>query len=57
MHKIPLELDPTSVATSSIVVDKMHMKGHVDRWCKENCDARNIEELREVTIGDKIGYL
>lgn len=26
------------------------MKGHVDRWCKENCDARNIQELREVGI-------
>lgn len=41
----------------SIVVDKMHMKGHVDRWCKENCDARNIEELREVNIADKIRWL
>ena len=31
-----------------MVFDKMHMKGHVDEWCKQNCDARSIEELREV---------
>ena len=37
----------------SIVVDKMHMKGHKDRWCKENCDARNIEDLKEVNIDEE----
>ena len=62
--KIPLEgklREITSAAKRlseiSIVVDKMHMKGHVDRWCKENCDARNIEELREVSIVDKAHFL
>lgn len=37
----------------SIVVDKMHMKGHKDRWCKENCDVRNIEDLKEVNIDEE----
>ena len=32
----------------------MHMKGHKDRWCKENCDARNIEDLKEVNIDEEI---
>ncbi|KXJ06830.1 uncharacterized protein LOC114576501 [Exaiptasia diaphana] len=31
-----------------IVVDKMHMRGHVDPWCKKHCDSRKIEELAEV---------
>ena len=50
------EITPAAkrLAEISIVVDKMHMKGHIDSWCKENCDARNIEELREVGIVDKI---
>ena len=23
-----------------IVIDKMHMAGHVDKWCHENCDPK-----------------
>ena len=48
----PRRRDLTAVAkrlsTVSIVVDKMHMKGHVDRWCKENCDASKVDELNQV---------
>ena len=32
----------------SILVDKMHMKGQVDQWCKENYDANNVDELKGV---------
>ena len=32
----------------NIVVDKMHMAGHVDAWCKEYCDPRKFKELNEV---------
>ena len=24
-------------------VDKLHMKGHTDVWCKEYCDAKKLE--------------
>ena len=33
-----------------IVVDKMHFKGHVDRWCQQHCNPRDFEELEEVCI-------
>ena len=39
----------------SILVDKMHMKGDVDKWCKENCDASNIEELKGLMRGKRCG--
>jgi hypothetical protein len=32
----------------TIVIDKMHMVGHVDKWCKEFCDPSNFQELNEV---------
>ena len=31
------------------------MKGHVDQWCKENCDANNVEELKGVMRGKRCG--
>ena len=31
-----------------IVVDKMHMAGHVDKRCKDTCDPRTFAELAEV---------
>ena len=33
-----------------IVVDKMHMVGHVDPWCKEQCDPRKFKELDNMYI-------
>ncbi len=38
------------LATLEIVVDKMHMAGHVDTWCKENCDARRFADLDDVSM-------
>jgi len=38
----------TALASVEMVVDKMHMKGHVDPWCKENCDANKFKELHKV---------
>ena len=31
-----------------IVVDKMHMTGHVDKWCKEHCNPSSFPELNAV---------
>ena len=24
------------------------MRGHIDKWCMENCDSRKVEELNNV---------
>ena len=36
------------LASVQMVVDKMHMKGHVDKWCKKNCDAKSFADLDKV---------
>lgn len=50
--KNPLRADLTpqakQLASVQMVVDKMHMKGHVDKWCKENCDAKCFADLDKV---------
>ena len=44
------KVTPTAKKLSQIevVVDKLHMEGHVDKWCKDNCDPHNFEALRHV---------
>jgi len=48
----PCRKDTTStsqqLACLEIVVDKMHIAGHKDPWCLQNCDSRKILELRKV---------
>ena len=34
----------------NIVVDKMHMAGHVDAWCKKTCDPSLYPELQKVRV-------
>jgi len=36
------------LASVEMVVDQMHMKGHVDPWCREHCDASKFPELKKV---------
>ena len=38
------------IATSKIVIDKFHFKGHTDAWCKEHCDPNKCKDLNEVCI-------
>ena len=33
-----------------MVVDKMHMKGHTDPWCKEHCDPSKFQALDKVSL-------
>ena len=40
----------TSLSSLEIVVDKMHVKGHVDPWCLKTCDARNFKALEQVIM-------
>ena len=37
------------IADKDIVIDKMHMRGHVDSWCKEHCDPHKKQDLINVT--------
>lgn len=37
------------IASLKIMVDKMHILGHTDKWCLEHCDSRK-EELKMVSI-------
>ena len=43
-------LTPTAGILSNIqiVVDKMHMSGHTDKWCWENCDPQLFPQLEKV---------
>jgi hypothetical protein len=36
------------LADIEIVVDKLHMKGHTDKWCQRNCDPTLFNELKQV---------
>jgi len=36
------------LASVQMVVDKMHMKGHTDHWCKVHCDPAKFQALRKV---------
>jgi len=51
----PCRKDTTStseqLACLEIVVDKMHIAGHKDPWCLQNCDSRKIPELQKVNYG------
>ena len=38
------------IASLEILVDKMHMAGHTDKWCKETCDSRKFPDLNNVNI-------
>ena len=36
------------MASLSIYVDKLHIKGHTDPWCLANCDPREVDDLKGV---------
>ena len=31
-----------ALANVEIVMEKLHMRGHIDKWCSENCDPHNF---------------
>ena len=36
------------LANVEIVIDKMHMAEHTDKWCHQNCNPRAFKELENV---------
>lgn len=50
-HSDRRKLTPITMRLSSaisIVVDKMHFRGHTDKWCQEHCNPYLFDELKEV---------
>jgi len=38
------------IASMNLVVDRFHFPGHVDPWCKKNCNPDDFSELEEVRV-------
>jgi hypothetical protein len=38
------------LSETEIVIDKLHMAGHTDKWCKENCDPHHFQALDKVCV-------
>ena len=38
------------IAAMEIVIDKMHFKGHIDPWCRRNCNPNDFDELKKVHV-------
>jgi len=36
------------IAKMHMVVDRFHFPGHVDAWCKKNCNPDDFDELKDV---------
>ena len=36
------------IASMKMVVDRFHFPGHVDTWCKKNCNPNDCDELEGV---------
>ena len=47
-HRKDVTSTSQKLASLEIVVDKMHIAGNKDPWCLQNCDSRNIPDLKEV---------
>ena len=37
------------LSNMKIVIDRMHFKGHIDQWCRENCNPDSVKELQDVS--------
>ena len=40
----------TKIASTKIVIDKLHFKGHTDAWCKQHCDPNKFKDLNDVSL-------
>ena len=38
------------ISSMNIVVDKLHFRGHTDKWCHENCNPNDFVALEKVLI-------
>ena len=38
-----------NIASMKMVVDRFHFRGHVDSWCRKNCNTDDCGELKDVS--------
>ena len=50
-NPVRCEKTPTAqrMAALETVVDKFHFVGHVDPWCRENCNPYKFDSLKSVS--------
>lgn len=37
------------MASLNFVVDRFHFSGHVDPWCRQNCNPNSFDSLKKVS--------
>lgn len=47
-----LTLTTKALTEIAITVDKMHMAGHVDPWCRKTCDPKLFPDLNSVSSSE-----
>lgn len=52
-----ISAESKKLGSMEIVVDRMHMKGHIDKWCKKHCDPSTIPALDKVMSESRISNL
>ena len=49
----PMRMGITSISKKlggmDMVVDKLHFRNHVDKWCKDNCNPYDRDDLEGVS--------
>ena len=45
--KVKLTPTASKIANLKIVIDKFHFSGHIDQWCRTNCNAQQFEALNQ----------
>ena len=55
-HKERKRLTATAgrITSMTIVVDKLHFRGHTDKWCQEFCNPYKFDELNEVRFVEHV---
>lgn len=48
LMRIEKQLQMAQKLSAVEIVDKLHMTGHIDRWCKENYDPYKFKDLEKV---------
>lgn len=51
-HSTRKDVTPTAqkLSKNEIVIDKLHMEGHTDKWCMVNCDPHLFKALDNVSV-------
>ena len=45
------------IASMTIVVDKLHFRGHTNKWCQEFCNPYKFDELNELRFVKHVHWI